>query len=119
MSTCSVGALALVPPPTPSSTKPWAQSLNSPPQPRVAEPTGAPASHRCSTCMCWSSFCLPLQVKISMGVTTPERLGSGYVSHLEVGQAVATLVEKRRVSHAVLSLGTPADLKTLAAEGKL
>lgn len=54
-----------------------------------------------------------------MGVTTPDRLGPGYVSHLEVGQAVASVVEKRCVSHTVLSVGTPADLKTLTAEGKM
>ncbi|KAJ6657137.1 hypothetical protein lerEdw1_002726 [Lerista edwardsae] len=59
------------------------------------------------------------EVRINMGVATPQRLGPGYVSHLEVGRAVASLVEKRRVSQAVLSVGTPADLKTLAAEGEL
>ncbi|XP_062997483.1 uncharacterized protein LOC134408900 [Elgaria multicarinata webbii] len=58
------------------------------------------------------------EVKLNMGVTTPERLGPGYVSHLEVGQAVASLVEKRTVSHTVLSANSPADLKTLAREGK-
>ncbi|KAL8195109.1 UNVERIFIED_CONTAM: hypothetical protein K2H54_046783 [Gekko kuhli] len=59
------------------------------------------------------------EVKIDMGVATPEHLGPGYVSHLEVGEAVASLVEKRRVSHAVLTASSPADLKTLTAEGKL
>ncbi|KAH0619707.1 hypothetical protein JD844_000645 [Phrynosoma platyrhinos] len=59
------------------------------------------------------------EVKINMGVTTPERLGPGYVSHLEVGKAVASLVEKRAVSHTVLSAASPADLKTLALEGKI
>ncbi|XP_033012926.1 uncharacterized protein LOC117051018 [Lacerta agilis] len=59
------------------------------------------------------------EVKINMGVTTPERLGPGYVSHLEVGEAVASLVDKRIVSHTVLSASSPADLKTLALEGKL
>nr|XP_060644441.1 uncharacterized protein LOC132783328 [Anolis sagrei ordinatus] len=59
------------------------------------------------------------EVKINMGVTTPERLGPGYVSHLEVGQAVASLVEKRAVSHRVLSAASPADLKALASEGKI
>lgn len=64
-------------------------------------------------------FPLPLQLKINMGVTTPERLGPGYVNHLEVGQAVASLVEKRVVSHTVLSANSPADLKTLALDGKV
>ncbi|XP_015262205.1 PREDICTED: uncharacterized protein LOC107106546 [Gekko japonicus] len=59
------------------------------------------------------------EVKINMGVTTPEHLGPGYVNHLEVGEAVASLVEKRRVSHAVLTASSPADLKTLTVEGKL
>ncbi|XP_020643980.1 uncharacterized protein LOC110076291 isoform X2 [Pogona vitticeps] len=59
------------------------------------------------------------ELKINMGVTTPERLGPGYVSHLEVGEAVASLVEKRIVSHTVLSANSPADLKTLALEGKI
>lgn len=54
-----------------------------------------------------------------MGVATPERLGPGYVSHLEVGEAVAALVEKRRVSHAVLCASSPADLQALALEGQL
>ncbi|XP_059569972.1 uncharacterized protein LOC132243617 [Alligator mississippiensis] len=59
------------------------------------------------------------EVKINMGVATPERLGPGYVSHLEVGEAVAALVEKRRVSHAVLCASSPADLQALALEGQL
>ncbi|XP_053126463.1 uncharacterized protein LOC128334159 [Hemicordylus capensis] len=59
------------------------------------------------------------EVKINMGVARPERLDQGYVSHLEVGEAVASLVEKRMVSHAVLSAGSLADLKTLTAEGKI
>lgn len=60
-----------------------------------------------------------LQVKINMGVALPERLGPGYVSHLEVGEAVASLVEKRRVSHTVLCANSTTDLKTLILEGKL
>ncbi|XP_065272509.1 uncharacterized protein LOC135888684 [Emys orbicularis] len=59
------------------------------------------------------------EVKIDMGVATPERLRPGYVSHLEVGEAVASLVEKGSVSHAVLCARSPADLKTLTLEGKI
>ncbi|XP_067392835.1 peroxisomal trans-2-enoyl-CoA reductase-like isoform X1 [Emydura macquarii macquarii] len=59
------------------------------------------------------------EVKINMGVATPERAGPGYVSHLQVGEAVASLVEKRRVSHAVLCASSPADLQTLTLEGKI
>ncbi|XP_063293745.1 uncharacterized protein LOC134578687 [Pelobates fuscus] len=59
------------------------------------------------------------ELKINMGVATPERLGPGYVSHLEVGDAVSSLVEKRQVSHTVLCANSTADLKTLILEGKL
>ncbi|XP_063802314.1 uncharacterized protein LOC134970249 [Pseudophryne corroboree] len=59
------------------------------------------------------------EVKINMGVAPPERLGPGYVSHLEVGEAIASLVEKRRVSHTVLCANSTTDLKTLILEGKL
>ncbi|KAG6940760.1 hypothetical protein G0U57_014109, partial [Chelydra serpentina] len=59
------------------------------------------------------------EVKINMGVATPERLRPGYVSHLEVGEAVASLVAKGSVSHAVLCASSPADLTTLTREGKL
>ncbi|XP_044126452.1 uncharacterized protein LOC122920788 isoform X1 [Bufo gargarizans] len=59
------------------------------------------------------------EVKINMGVAPPERLGPGYVSHLEVGEAVASLVEKRRVSHTVLCANSTTDLKTLILEGKV
>ncbi|XP_017948993.1 uncharacterized protein LOC100489732 isoform X2 [Xenopus tropicalis] len=59
------------------------------------------------------------EIKINMGVATPERLGPGYVSHLEVGEAIATVVEKRHVSHTVLCVNSTTDLKTLILEGKL
>ncbi|KAM9301537.1 uncharacterized protein PAF06_014736 [Gastrophryne carolinensis] len=59
------------------------------------------------------------EVKINMGVAPPERLGPGYVSHLEVGDAVASLVEKRRVSHTMLTANSTTDLKTLIIDGKL
>ncbi|OCT82351.1 uncharacterized protein LOC108715413 isoform X2 [Xenopus laevis] len=59
------------------------------------------------------------EIKINMGVAKPERLGPGYVSHLEVGEAIATVVEKKRVSHTVLCVKSTTDLKTLILEGKL
>ncbi|XP_069491674.1 uncharacterized protein [Ambystoma mexicanum] len=59
------------------------------------------------------------EVKINMGVATPDRLGPGYVSHLEVGEAVASLVEKRSITHSVLCTNSAADLKTLILEGRL
>ncbi|XP_078526215.1 uncharacterized protein LOC144798950 [Lissotriton helveticus] len=59
------------------------------------------------------------EVKINMGVTTPERLGPGFVSHLEVGEAVASLVEKRCITHTVLCANSAADLKTLILEGRI
>ncbi|OCT57366.1 uncharacterized protein LOC108704828 [Xenopus laevis] len=59
------------------------------------------------------------EIKINMGVAKPERLGPGYVSHLEVGEAIATVVEKKRVSHTVLCVNSTTDLKTLILEGKL
>ncbi|XP_074142262.1 uncharacterized protein LOC141554360 [Sminthopsis crassicaudata] len=59
------------------------------------------------------------EVKINMGVALPEALAPGYVSHLEVGQAVASLVDKLAVSHTVLCVNSPADLQVLTSDGKL
>uniref|UniRef100_H3B370 Uncharacterized protein n=1 Tax=Latimeria chalumnae TaxID=7897 RepID=H3B370_LATCH len=59
------------------------------------------------------------EVKINMGVATPDRMGPGYVSQLEVGEAIASVVEKRSISHKVLCTNSPADLKTMILEGKL
>ncbi|XP_044518932.1 uncharacterized protein LOC123236636 [Gracilinanus agilis] len=59
------------------------------------------------------------EVKINMGVALPEALGPGFVSHLEVGQAVASLVDKLAVSHSVLRIDSPADLQVLTSDGKL
>ncbi|XP_027701807.1 uncharacterized protein LOC114031004 isoform X2 [Vombatus ursinus] len=59
------------------------------------------------------------EVKINMGVALPEALGPGYVSHLEVGRAVASLVDKLAISHAVLCVDSPADLQVLISDGKL
>ncbi|XP_078010650.1 uncharacterized protein LOC144457191 [Phascolarctos cinereus] len=59
------------------------------------------------------------EVKINMGVALTEALGPGYVSHLEVGQAVASLVDKLAISHAMLCVDSPADLQVLISDGKL
>ncbi|XP_062861125.1 uncharacterized protein si:dkey-238o13.4 [Trichomycterus rosablanca] len=56
------------------------------------------------------------QIKINAGVGTPERMGPGYINHVELGEAVATLVEKRNLSHRVFSINSPADLKTVILE---
>jgi len=60
-----------------------------------------------------------LQVKVNAGVATAERMAPGYLNHLELGEAVAALVERRGASHAVFAVSCPADLKTLLPEGSL
>lgn len=63
---------------------------------------------------------LPLQqVKINTGVATPERLAPGYLNHLDLGVAVATLVERGSSSHRVFTVCSPADLQTQLLEGNL
>lgn len=57
------------------------------------------------------------QVKINAGVGSPERMGPGYIDHVELGEAVASLVEQRNVSHTVFTINCPADLKTITLEG--
>lgn len=59
------------------------------------------------------------QIKIDAGVGTPERMTPGYLNHLDLGEAVATLVERRNTSHTVYTVNCPADLKTLLLEGSL
>ncbi|XP_028813919.1 uncharacterized protein LOC114766829 [Denticeps clupeoides] len=59
------------------------------------------------------------QVKINTGVATPERLAPGYLSHLDLGEAVAALVERRSSSHTTFAISSPADLKTAMLEGNL
>uniref|UniRef100_A0A8C2WPS3 Peroxisomal trans-2-enoyl-CoA reductase n=1 Tax=Cyclopterus lumpus TaxID=8103 RepID=A0A8C2WPS3_CYCLU len=59
------------------------------------------------------------QVKINTGVATSERMAPGYLSHLDLGEAVATLVERRSTSHSVFTVSCPADLKTVLLEGNL
>uniref|UniRef100_A0A1A8PKZ5 Uncharacterized protein n=1 Tax=Nothobranchius rachovii TaxID=451742 RepID=A0A1A8PKZ5_9TELE len=59
------------------------------------------------------------QVKINTGVATPERMAPGYLNHLDLGEAVTTLVERGSNSHTVFTINCPADLKTVLLEGNL
>ncbi|KAG9352640.1 hypothetical protein JZ751_021054 [Albula glossodonta] len=59
------------------------------------------------------------QVKINTGVATPDRLAPGYLNHLDLGEAVATLVEKKNTSHTVFNVNCPADLKTILLENNM
>ncbi|KAM9807628.1 uncharacterized protein ACB057_005418 [Neosynchiropus ocellatus] len=59
------------------------------------------------------------EVKIDTGVGTSEHLSPGYLNHLDLGEAVATLVERRNTSHSVFNVNCPADLKTVLLEGHL
>uniref|UniRef100_A0A3Q3J7D1 Peroxisomal trans-2-enoyl-CoA reductase n=1 Tax=Monopterus albus TaxID=43700 RepID=A0A3Q3J7D1_MONAL len=53
------------------------------------------------------------------GLATPERIVPGYLNHLDLGQGVAALVERRATSHAVLMVNCPADLKSALLERSL
>uniref|UniRef100_A0A3Q4B811 Uncharacterized protein n=1 Tax=Mola mola TaxID=94237 RepID=A0A3Q4B811_MOLML len=57
-----------------------------------------------------------LCMKIDTGVATLERMVPGYLNHLDLGETVATLVERRNSSHAVFYVNCPADLKTILLE---
>ncbi len=59
------------------------------------------------------------QVKINTGVATPDRMAPGYLNHLDLGEAVATLIERRNTSHTVFPVSCPADLQTVILEGNL
>lgn len=59
------------------------------------------------------------QVKINTGVATPERMAPGYLNHLDLGEAVAALVERGSSSHSVFSVSSAADLQTVFKEGNL
>lgn len=61
----------------------------------------------------------PPQVKINTGVATPDRMRPGYLDHLDLGEAVAALVERRSSSHSVFTVNCPADLKTALLERNL
>ncbi|KAG9338108.1 hypothetical protein JZ751_027079 [Albula glossodonta] len=56
------------------------------------------------------------QVKINAGVAAPDRMGPGYLNHLDLGEAVAALVERRNSSHNVFTVNCPSDLKTILLE---
>lgn len=53
------------------------------------------------------------QVTIDTGVATSEPMAPGFLNHLELGETVATLVERRSTSYSVFNINCPADLKTL------
>lgn len=68
---------------------------------------------------CLSTLPGPWQVNIDTGVSTAEHMMPNYLDHLDLGEAVATLVERRRSSHRVHTVTRPADLKTVLLEGIL
>ncbi|CAL1595126.1 unnamed protein product [Knipowitschia caucasica] len=53
------------------------------------------------------------QVRIDTGVATAERLAPGFLNHLELGEAIAAVVQQRSTSHSVFNINSPADLKTV------
>ncbi|XP_069570447.1 uncharacterized protein [Brachyistius frenatus] len=59
------------------------------------------------------------QVKINTGVAPPERMAPGFLNHLDLGEAVAALMETRITSHTVFTVNSPADLKTVFLERNL
>ncbi|XP_077371649.1 uncharacterized protein LOC144015493 [Festucalex cinctus] len=65
------------------------------------------------------SPCKLYQMKIDTGVATTERMVPGYLNHLDLGEAVATLVERQNASHKVFTISCPADLKTIFLDGNL
>ncbi|CAB1323426.1 unnamed protein product [Coregonus sp. 'balchen'] len=48
-----------------------------------------------------------------------QRMAPGYLNHLDLGEAVATLVERKNTTHTVFPVNSPADLKTVILEGNL
>ncbi|KAJ8343915.1 hypothetical protein SKAU_G00312440 [Synaphobranchus kaupii] len=59
------------------------------------------------------------QVTINAGVTVPDRMAPGYLNHLDLGETVAALVERRSSSHAVFTLECASDLKAILLEGNM
>ncbi|KAJ8252196.1 hypothetical protein COCON_G00215080 [Conger conger] len=53
------------------------------------------------------------QVVINTGVAPPDRMAPGFLSHLDMGEAVAALVERQSPSHKVVTVQFPADLKAI------
>ncbi|XP_077424367.1 uncharacterized protein LOC144053612 [Vanacampus margaritifer] len=65
------------------------------------------------------SPCKLYQMKIYTGVATTEGMAPGYLNNLDLGEAVATLVERQNASHKVFIISCSADLKTIFADGNL
>ncbi|XP_029952231.1 uncharacterized protein LOC115391938 [Salarias fasciatus] len=59
------------------------------------------------------------QVRIDAGVASPDRMTPGYLNHLDLGQAVAALVERRNASHKVVNVTSADDLKTVIQDKAL
>lgn len=62
---------------------------------------------------------MPPQVKVNAGVATPDRVTPAYLNHLDLGEAVAALVERRSSSHSVFTFNGPADLKAVLLQRNL
>ncbi|XP_029992111.1 uncharacterized protein LOC115420750 [Sphaeramia orbicularis] len=63
--------------------------------------------------------CKMNQVNIDTGVATPDRMAPGYLNHLDLGEAIAALVERRSTSHTVYTVKCPEDLKTVLLDQNL
>ncbi|XP_064168790.1 uncharacterized protein LOC135241931 [Anguilla rostrata] len=59
------------------------------------------------------------QVIINAGVAAPDRMAPGYLNHLDLGETVAALVERRSSSHTVFTVQSPSDLKAILLEGNM
>lgn len=69
--------------------------------------------------MCYALTFISPQVKINTGVASPDRMAPGFLNHVDLGEAVAALVERRNKSHTVFTINFPSDLKTVILEGNL
>uniref|UniRef100_A0A3Q4HJD4 Uncharacterized protein n=1 Tax=Neolamprologus brichardi TaxID=32507 RepID=A0A3Q4HJD4_NEOBR len=58
-------------------------------------------------------------VKINTGVATPDHMAPGFLNHLDLGEAVAALIERRNTAHNVFTINCPADLKSVLLERNL
>ncbi|XP_023682834.1 uncharacterized protein [Paramormyrops kingsleyae] len=61
--------------------------------------------------------CKLIQLKVNSGVAAPERMGPGYLSHLELGEAVARVIQQRSAAHSVFTINCSADLRNIPSEG--
>lgn len=59
------------------------------------------------------------QVIINAGVAPPDRMAPCYLSHLDLGESVAALVERRSSSHTVFNVESPSDLEAILLDGKV